>query len=362
MTLISRQSSVASKNPIGMGPRPLPTADCRLSTNQEGVILIALLWILTALAIIALSFSRETFVEVAAARNAQSLEQSYFVARAGIYETIYQILQRRYAPTVRQEMFQDEPDPIDIGVLNGSFGGGMFRVDIQDESGKVNVNFASEEQLRSLVEAIGISKPDSDIITDSILDWKDPDNLSHLNGAENDYYETLNPPYKAKNGTITSMEELLLIRGITPEYFYGRPMRNEEAEVIYKYGLSRYLTSYSNRNQVNINHAPLPVLLSIPGMPPAAAQNIFERRHAKPFKTTLEISRDLGISLGTSTMPYLTVDQSSIYMLTASAHGANSKVRRIIRTVVNIDAMTPNKQYRTLYWNENVPDYESMTP
>ena len=53
----------------------LPTADYQLST-ESGVILIALLWILTALSVIALSFSKESRVEVAAARNAQSLEDA----------------------------------------------------------------------------------------------------------------------------------------------------------------------------------------------------------------------------------------------------------------------------------------------
>jgi hypothetical protein len=79
---------------------PTLLADRRLS--ESGVILIALLWILTALSVIALSFSRESRVEVAAARNAQSLEESYFVARAGIATSIYQLVQRRYVPALRQ--------------------------------------------------------------------------------------------------------------------------------------------------------------------------------------------------------------------------------------------------------------------
>jgi general secretion pathway protein K len=349
---VGGRQSAAKTTPRSV-PCPLPT--------ENGVILIALLWILTALAVIALTFSRESFVEVAAARNTQSLENSYFVARAGIAATIYQLLQKRYVPVVRQETTQDVLDPIDLGVVRGNLGNGVYQVDIQDESGKINLNSASEEQLRALMQAAGIDKLDGDIITDSILDWRDLDKDHRINGAEDDYYETLNPPYKAKNGRIDTVEELLLIRGITPEYFYGRPERNPDGSIAYKFGLSRYLTVYSNRNQVNVNFAPLPVLLSIPGMPPDAARAIFERRHVKPFKTTLDITKELGVSLGSTTLPYLMVDQSGTYTLTASAHATNSKVRRVIRAVVSLDAV-PNRQYRTLYWNENVPDYESMTP
>ncbi len=74
----------------------------RVRRDERGVILIALLWILTAIAVIALSFSRESFVEVAAARNARDLADSYFIARAGISATVYKLIERRYVPRVRQ--------------------------------------------------------------------------------------------------------------------------------------------------------------------------------------------------------------------------------------------------------------------
>jgi general secretion pathway protein K len=342
------------------GCEPLLPAACRRLPTEGGVILIALLWILTALSVIALSFSRESFVEVAAARNAQSLEDSYFVARAGIAAAVYQLLQKKNTTVVRQAELPEETDPLDLGIVTGDLGGSAYRVDIQDESGKLNVNRVPEEQLRALVGAAGIQKPDSDIITDSILDWIDADSIHRLNGAEDDFYQTLNPPYNAKNGNIDAIEELLLVRGVTPEYFYGRPERTADNSVIYKYGLSRYLTVYSNASTVNVNFAALPVLLSIPGMPPETARKIYERRLVKPFKTVMEISRDLGVSLDKWTAG-VSFNQTGIYMLTASAHAPNSKVRRVIRAVVRLEA-AGNKQYRTLYWNENVPDYEGIRP
>ena len=358
MTVVSCQSSVASKQAVGSGVS-LATGDWRLKT-ENGVILIALLWILTALSVIAFSFSRETFVEVAAARNAQSLEDSYFVARAGIAATVYQLMLKRNTASLKQVELQETIDPIDLGVITGSLGGGEYRVDLQDESGKLPVNSVSEEQLRNLVEVCGIKKPDSDIITDSILDWRDADSAHRINGAENDYYQSLNPPYKAKNGRIDTIEELLLVRGVTPEYFYGYPEKDVNGTITYRYGLSRYLTVYSNNPQVNINYAPLAVLQSVPGMPPEAAKAIYDRRHVKPFKTIQDISRDLGISLDSKTMPLLNLNQTGFYTLTAAAHATNSKVRRVIRCIVNIDPGSKSL-YRTLYWNENVPDYEGMT-
>jgi len=331
-------------------------------SDAYGVILIALVWILAALAVIALSFSRESFVEIAAARNAQSLETSYFIARAGMAETIYRLIQKRFTPVVNRPELQDIPDPLDLGTVTGEVGGGPYRVDIQDESGKLNINMVQEPQLRLLVEASGIPKPDSDIITDSILDWREPGQLHRMNGAKDDYYQSLNPPYEAKKGRFDTVEELLLVRGVTPEYFYGLPARNQDGSIAYRYGLSRYLTVYSSpRPQVNVNYAPLPVLLSITGMTPQLAQMIYDRRHIKPFKNPQEITRDLPVNLAPNVLPALMTETTGTYTLTVSAYAPNSKVRRVIRAVIALDG-SEKIQYRTMYWNENAPDYEGVTP
>jgi general secretion pathway protein K len=332
--------------------------------EENGVVLIAVLWVFAALAIIALSFSKDSFIEMTAARNSQSLENSYFVARAGISAAVYHLIQRYSTPKVQGLNLQDVEDPLDSGIVTGKFGGGLYRVVIEDESGKLNPNMVQEDQLRALVNALGIQQPDSDIITDSIMDWRDTDVLHRMNGAEDDYYQSQNPPYKAKNGRIETLEELLLIRGITPDYFYGHPERSPEGAIIYKYGLSRCLTVFSNNNQINVNSAPIPVLMSINGMTPEAAQAIYQRRLSKPFKNRDELQREMSSSLGTATLPFLTAwlpgqpGMNVMYTLTASAGAENSKVRRVIRTVVAIDAGQQKTGYRTLYWNENVPDYE----
>ena len=323
--------------------------------GDKGVILIALLWILTALSVIALSFSREGFVEVSAARNARALSDAYYIARAGLNATIYQLLERRYTPRVQQLELEQPPDPLDLGRVTAAFGDGTYEVEIQDESGKINLNFVSEEQLRALVQVIGIQQPDSDIIVDSIMDWRDVDNAHRPNGAEDDYYQTLPVPYKAKNNRMETVEELLLVRGVTPAYYYGHPERAPDGSVIYKYGLSRCFTVYSTSNRINVNDAPLSVLMSVPGMPPEAARMIYERRQVKPFTNIEQINRDIGISLGPATQPYLMVEDTGVYTLTAIGRRGDSRVRRVIRAVVSLDSREA-KRYRIFYWNENVPN------
>jgi len=325
----------------------------RAQDDNSGVILIALLWILTAISVIALSFSRESFVEVAAARNALDLSEGYYIARAGMAYTIYQLLDKRSTPQLKQLELPQAPDPIELGRVAGTFGDGEYDVDVQDESAKINVNFATDEQLRNLMLALGIEQRDADIMVDSIMDWKDADNLHRANGGEDEFYQALNPPYKAKNSKIDTVEELLLIRGVTKQYYYGFSEKTTEGAIAYRYGLSRYLTVYSNSNRINVNYASVPVLMSIPGMPPQVAQMIYERRRVKPFQTVEEITKDVAATLTASVMPFLSTDHTGIYTLTALGRRMGSKVQRVIRAVVSLDPRE-SARYKFIYWNENV--------
>jgi len=338
----------------------------RAREGDRGVVLIALLWLLAILAVIALSFGRETFVEVAASRNERDLTDAYYIARAGISSTIYQLMQKKYLPQrAPADLVALEPDGIDLGRAAGQFGDGEYEVEIQDESGKINVN-AGEiaiQQLKALTGVLGIKQPDADIIVDSILDWIDIDKLPHANGAEDEYYQSLTPPYLAKNKPMDLLEELLLVRGVTPDYYYGHRERSPEGKIVELYGLSRYLTAHLPTvigSRININAAPLPVLLSVPGLPPGIAQLIYERRLVKPFRDLGEISKELGPSLGNSLafisaqLPSTPV--ASVLTLTATGHRTDSKVRRSIRAIVKIDPNDPNNRYKIIYWNENVPN------
>jgi general secretion pathway protein K len=324
--------------------------------TEKGVILIALLWIMIALSVIAMSFARESFVEVSVARNTRDLAVAYYVARAGIAATVYQLWQKRSTPRVKQLELATGPDPIDLGLVSGEFADGVYQVEIQDESGKINLNYATEEQLRRLMNVVGILSPEADVIADSILDWRDVDNEPRANGAEQFYYEALSPPYEVKNGRLDTVEELLLVQGVTPDYYYGHKELAEDGSVLDLYGLSKYFTVYSPSNRINVNYAPLPVLLSVPDMPPEAAQMIFERRQSQPFASVEEITKELTVPLSTTTLPYLSTAQTGVYRLTAAAHRKGSKVRRVIRTVLSLDARETSR-YRVIYWNENVPNF-----
>jgi general secretion pathway protein K len=255
-------------------------------------------------------------------------------------------------PTQPGSVVPQEPDAIDLGKVTGEFGDGEYEVQVQDESGKVSINAAGIEHIRNLIAAIGIPSPDAETIFDSIIDWRDPDNIPGPNGAENDYYAALQPPYLAKNAAFTAVEELLQVRGVTPDYYFGHKEKGQDGQILERYGLSRYLTVYSSSPRVNVNYASLPVLLSVPGISPEIAMRLYERCRESPFLTQEDFNREMGPGGGVAFLPFLGIQRGFIFTLTAYAHRTGSKARRAIRAVVSIEPQEPTK-HRILYWNEN---------
>lgn len=94
------------------------------------------------------------------------------------------------------------------------FGGTDLSVVIEDERGKVPVNQIADEQVRALYEELGASGQELAIQTDSTLDWLDDDDEVRPDGAEYQYYADRG--LRPRNGALRSVEELLLVRGITP--------------------------------------------------------------------------------------------------------------------------------------------------
>ena len=135
-------------------------------------------------------------------------------------------------------------DPFDGEFHEEDLGTGAFRVRLVDESGKININRVNDETLRRIFTNLGLDEARRDILVDSIMDWRDADDLHRTNGAENDYYASLSPPYSAKNGPLDSVEDLLWIKGMTPELFFGysdetsQPANGQRGSLCAKFSLS----------------------------------------------------------------------------------------------------------------------------
>jgi len=102
--------------------------------------------------------------------------------------------------------------------------GGGIRYGLEDESGRLNLNIVplADQVQEGAARTLLMSLPGmSEDVADAILDWIDEDDETREYGAEVDYYASLMPAYEPKNGPLETVEELLLVRGVTPDLLFG---------------------------------------------------------------------------------------------------------------------------------------------
>ncbi|MCL2457620.1 MAG: type II secretion system minor pseudopilin GspK [Desulfobulbus sp.] len=170
--------------------------------------------------------------------------------------------------TLDPEQFKSISDEIDL------------KVEVSDLSGRLQVNAlkngVKEDYrliwLRFLTSGrFAIDSVDAaEDLLDAIADWIDEDDEERHNGAETPYYQGLDPPYVCRNGPLATVEELLLVKGMTTALLFG----DAEHE-----GIANYITVLGDNGAVNLNTAPLPVLQALsPDMTPKLAQELIDYR------------------------------------------------------------------------------------
>jgi hypothetical protein len=99
------------------------------------------------------------------------------------------------------------------------------RYGITDETSKLDLNLATQDQLRRLMTALIPQEADNAVdvavLVDSLLDWRERGTAPRPNGAKDEYYATLEPPYRCKQAPFSTIEELLLVRGFTSWVLFG---------------------------------------------------------------------------------------------------------------------------------------------
>jgi general secretion pathway protein K len=304
--------------------------------SQDGIALLMVLWVLTILMVIVFSFSFMTRTETRSTVSFKEGIEGKFLAEAGVERGIMELFYRMINKNQVLVLEESEVWSIDGTPYSAQLGNGYYTVNIIDESGKLDINTVSDILLKNLLMNFGVEELDADIIVDSILDWRDPDDLHRLNGAEDDYYSSLPNPYEAKDDKFDTLEELLLVRGMTPELFYGNAERK---------GIINFLTVYSNTNKININAAPKEVLMAIPGMSSEFADSIIDIRSTKEITNVQE----LGIT-GENyaiVMPYVSTTGSNAYTIEAVGSREEEKDNYAIRATVVIAG---HNQYTYVYY------------
>ena len=269
--------------------------------SSPGVALIMVLWVITILFVVVLEFSFAMRTEIQAARNYQQELQLYAIAEGGIERAVAELVYKHDAriQQMRRNLREEEVPPeqrewiTDGREYSLAMARGDCTIRIFGEAGKININQVSDTTLRKILTNLVLREEEKrDIVVDSILDWRDPDDFYRLNGAEDDHYQSLKDPYHCKNANLDSIEELLLVRGVTAELFYGEKKGDEPEsaeERVEPVGLKDIFSIYSMGEQIDLNSAAWPVLRVGLGLPREIARLIIKAREEKGFENQLDL-------------------------------------------------------------------------
>ncbi len=334
----------------------------RIVKSERGIALFLVLWVMALLTVIAGEFCYAVRTEANITRNFKEETETHYIAVSGLYSTIKELVVNEFVPRpVKASGSEEEPEDVrwrvNADIPPVSFGDGQFKVEKENESGKVNLNRAGENLLKMMLNNFQIEAADRDIIVDSILDWRDKDNLHRLNGAEDDYYLSLPQPYKCRNGDFTSIDELLLVRGVTPQIFYGglKDMVSvyQDKETVTASGGSNPILAESDFNRININAASPRMLRSLPRMTEDAVQAIMKYREKNDFRSLTDLYLVVGPEIYGGISSYITLRLSPYYTIKSTGMIEGSRTRQGVQAVVKIDRNL-KKGYEIIQWIDGV--------
>jgi len=206
---------------------------------EKGLALIVVLWVLTLLTIMASSFALTIQRESTIISGNKESAIGLALAEAGVNYAILMLLNNN-----ERQRWQANNSLYEI-----EFTEKRIRILIADEAGKISLNKADKAQLQQLLRSVVSDNELADSLSDAIIDWRDPDDLKGINGAEKDQYVAAGLTYKPRNNPFESLEELQMVLGMNADIYQK---------------LVPMLTVYSSATGVYTPAASRQVLLSIP--------------------------------------------------------------------------------------------------
>ncbi len=206
------------------------------------------------LTVIASGFAFSMRSEALASRNMISLAQARAAANGAVERTVFELSRVATPDTWKRDGVVHTWKEGDIAIVASA----------TDESAKIDLNVANEVLLRSLFINIGGADPDlAAHIADAIQDWRDADDLTRPNGAEEADYRAAGLKYEPANAPFETVTELARVMGVTPA-IYAR--------------VADSLTVFSRQAGINTATASRTVLLALPNATPEVVDAFLAQR------------------------------------------------------------------------------------
>ena len=182
------------------------------------MVLIIALWAMFFLGALVLAIAAYVRPQLTLAGRIKDSTSVRFLAQAGVRRAMAQI--NNGAGTNDANVLKEFLPSASFNFSSQGLPDGEYHYELIDEERKININTASYEVLTRLFEMGGQLDPQqAGSIAASILDWRERGENPRKNGAKSNYYQTLNPSYPCKDAPFDLLEEILLVKGVTPDIF-----------------------------------------------------------------------------------------------------------------------------------------------
>ena len=208
--------------------------------RQAGIALVSVLWIVALPSVVATSLASNVRTETRLVANTGQVLQAQFAVESGVELAALNLM---YPQTVQW--------PVDGSIHTVMVGDATVRIATTNVTGKIDINAAPMPLIRSLLIAAGADTDTADLLADAIMDWRDRDDMRHLNGAEDTDYRIAGLSWGAKDAPFDSVEELRLVLGMT--------------DAIYA-SIKDSVTVFSGQSGVNLQHASAQVVAAMAGL------------------------------------------------------------------------------------------------
>lgn len=324
------------------------------TSNRRGSALLTVLWLSACLAAIAFSVSSSVRSETDRVEASSNGLRAWYLATGAVERGIQWML---WGESYRNP--DGSPRFWQFGAprMNMAFPSGTAVVEMIPESSKLDINHANPDDLMKVITVVSGNPERAREITGAILDWRG----GSLGSTYDQYYFSISPTFRARHASFQEIEELLFVRGMTPELFYGNYVADNEGALYASGGLRDCLSVWGSIGPFDVNSVS-PALMAAIGVPPGAIAAIVARRKVAPFKNLNEVSA-MGIPA-----PRMRVGGNLIWTLRASArlkrpNGTPSEtVRTASATVKLLDPRGFAIPVHILRWYDDAWSESAVTP
>ncbi len=319
--------------------------------GQQGVALLAVLWLSMALTIMGLTTAYLVRTETKIISNEMEATRGYFLARGGLEAALFAITRPSTSQSRGAEIDPSYEFRRGQHRMNFEFADGSVIVQVMPENAKLNVNRAQPSQLAALFAVLGATPSESIELANAIVDWRSPD-PSPLISPWDLFYASLPEPYEAPHRPFDELEELIAVKGMSQELFFGRLTELPDGSWKKIPPLADLLTTEPIVRGVNINHALREILLVLPGWNEGMAAAVIETREREPITSLAVLQMIFPEMSGTTSLSRVTVSDEPIYTLTATGFPSASAVARTVRARVRVGREYPLSHHILAWWDD----------